>query len=55
MHHVNKLHDNSVADTTDVAKGIIEYRVWIHSDCASLVVVSSGMVLPSEYEGQVSR
>ena len=37
----------------EVTKGI-ENKVVTHSDCASLVVVSGGMVFPSEYEGQIS-
>lgn len=43
-----------MVNTADVAKGIIENRVGVHNDCASLVVVSGGIVFPSEYEGQVS-
>jgi len=45
---------NTIESTTEVTKGI-ENRVEIHGDCASLVVVSGGMLLVSEYEGQVSH
>lgn len=44
---------NSIESTVAAAKDIVN-RLGIHGDCASLVVVSGGIVFPSEYEGQVS-
>ena len=51
---MNTLYDNSMLNKIEVMKGIIENREGTHGDCASLVVVSGGMMFPSEYEGQVS-
>ena len=49
----NIMCESSVGSTTEVARSI-EDRIGIHGDCASLVVVSGGMLVASEYEGQVS-
>ena len=51
---MKKLCDDSVVIIMEAAKGMIENGVRVHRDCASLVVVSGGMVFPSEYEGQTT-
>ena len=53
MYHENRLCDDSMVNITVVTKGIKNIAGG-RRDCASLVVVSGGILYPSEYEGQVS-
>jgi len=53
VYHENRLCDDSMVNTIVVTKGI-KSGAGERGNGASLVVVSGGILYPSEYEGQVS-